>query len=94
MAEPIQNTEAIYDSEIAPLMTQIIAICDRAKIPVLASFQLTSDVDDPDGAMLCTTAIIPSDDTVGLALNLRRACEIIQGDRTSITFGMRITKHS
>lgn len=55
----IQDNEAVYDSQIAPLMDQIIAICKQHNIPVAATFQLTGDDDPRDGPMHCTTQIIP-----------------------------------
>lgn len=36
---PIKDNEAIYDEQIAPLMTKIIAICKEHEIPMLACFQ-------------------------------------------------------
>jgi hypothetical protein len=47
--------EDIYDTEIAPLMTKIIEVCNREEIPMLATFQYT----DPDAeeAGYCTTNI-------------------------------------
>lgn len=42
--------ELVYDTEINPLMAQIIAICKRADIPLIADFRLDSD-------MKVTTAI-------------------------------------
>lgn len=44
--------ETIYDAEISPLMTQIIAIAKRAGIPMYASFVL-------DDGLFCTTHIAP-----------------------------------
>ena len=32
------DLEAIYDAEIGPLMAQIIAICKRHELPMIASF--------------------------------------------------------
>lgn len=56
--------EAVYDAEIAPLMTQIIALCKAHSIPMVASFQLTRTVtpeeeEDGEEALFCTTAIVP-----------------------------------
>ena len=42
MDEPLTaaeyDLEAVYDAKIAPLMTQIIAICKRHELPMIASF--------------------------------------------------------
>jgi len=43
--------EAIYDDKIAPLMTQILAICQEAKIPMIADFGLDDDLH-------CTSALL------------------------------------
>ena len=37
------DLEEIYDEQIAPLMTQIIAICAKHKIPVAATFEYATD---------------------------------------------------
>ena len=47
---PIKDNEAIYDAEIAPLMTKIIEICDAHGIPMVASFEYAPE-------MLCTSAL-------------------------------------
>lgn len=44
--------EAVYDAEISPLMTQIIAICKRENLPMFATFKL-------DGDLACTSHIVP-----------------------------------
>lgn len=49
------NKEQIYDTEIAPHMTQIIAICKRSKIAVIANFQIPIDNNDD---LQCTTALL------------------------------------
>lgn len=46
----IKDNESVYDEQIAPLMTQIIGICKKHKMPMMASFQYA-----PEG--LCTTAL-------------------------------------
>jgi hypothetical protein len=37
------NLETAYDEEIAPLMTQIIAVCKKHKMPMFATFLYASD---------------------------------------------------
>lgn len=49
------DEEAAYDSEIAPLMAQLIAICKAKKIPMLAVFQYCDT--EEDGAGFCTTSL-------------------------------------
>lgn len=55
---PVRDLEGVYDREIAPLMAQIIAVCKREGMPVLASFQYADE-------SLCTTWLMPpfADDT-------------------------------
>jgi hypothetical protein len=50
------NLEAVYDSEIAPLMAQIIQICQRVDMPMVASFAYENDVGGR-GLGLCTTQL-------------------------------------
>ena len=49
--------EEAYDSQINPLMAEIIRICKEHKIAFLASFALgfDEDSDDPDSELLCTS---------------------------------------
>lgn len=46
--------ERIYDEQIAPLMTAIIALCRQHDISVYATFDLS---DDDDETLACTTYI-------------------------------------
>ena len=49
------DKENIYDNEISQLITQIIAICNEHKIPMLASFVYENLEEDSEG--MCTTLI-------------------------------------
>lgn len=53
------DLEAVYDTEIAPLMTQIIEICKKHGMPMLASFCYAKGKEPgyPDGVSHCTTCI-------------------------------------
>ena len=44
-------SEEVYDKQIAPLMTKIIEICKKHKLPVFASFEY-------DKEKFCTTSLI------------------------------------
>lgn len=46
------NKEQIYDAQIAPLMRQIIEVCQKHGIAMVASYAIPSD-DDPN--IRCTT---------------------------------------
>ena len=54
------NKEQIYDTEIAPLMTQIINICQQHGIAMLLSFAIPTQ-DDP--SLACTT-LLPDENNV------------------------------
>lgn len=59
------DKESVYDNEIAPLMKQIIEICKREELPLVAQFYLKQqhpDADEENGPMYCTTTIIPPRD--------------------------------
>jgi hypothetical protein len=49
------DLEAIYDAEIAPLMTKIIDICKTHGMPMVASFEYANDGNG--GEDLCTSLI-------------------------------------
>lgn len=44
------DLEKVYDEQISPLMTQIIAVCKEHDLPFLATFEYAS------GGYLCTSA--------------------------------------
>lgn len=47
------DEEAAYDERIAPLMSQIIAICKERRIPMFASFAYAASPEE--GVAHCTT---------------------------------------
>ena len=49
------DKEEIYDNEIAPLMKQIIEICQKNQIPMLATFAYHNT--EEEGVGLCTTLL-------------------------------------
>ena len=49
------DKESVYDDEIAPLMSQIIAICKREEMPIVCSVQYRDD--EEGGPGFCTTTI-------------------------------------
>lgn len=46
----MEDKEAIYDEQIAPLMTQLLEVCQREGIPMFATFQYSD-------AGFCTSAM-------------------------------------
>jgi len=74
--------ENIYDEDVAPLMTRIIEICQKHKIPMFASFLL-----EPETDMYCTTHL-PGDD------RLARCARFVQspvGDFIAMTISKEPT---
>lgn len=39
----MENKESVYDEQLAPLMTQLLEVCQREGIPMFASFQYSDD---------------------------------------------------
>lgn len=54
-----ESKECVYDREIAPLMTRIIQICERAGIAMAADFELDPQNGDTEDPLLCTTIVVP-----------------------------------
>ena len=78
---PVQDKEAVYDEQIAPLMAQILAVCKEHGIPMVASFEYAPE-------QLCTSAIPgPSDDETSQRLNA--ATELIYQGFAALTVRMR-----
>jgi hypothetical protein len=48
------NKEQIYDAEISPLMAQVIAICQKNKISMFATFDVPNDEDETVTCTTCT----------------------------------------
>ncbi len=80
------NKEEIYDTEIAPLMEQIIATCKTEGIAMLSTFAIPTD-DDPG---LCCTTMIP-DETGESGPNHQRALRILKGSTNQV---MTITQEN
>lgn len=60
------NKEQIYDSQISPLMQQIIQICRDNGIAMMASFDIAHDDEGPNGedcsALTCNTLLPDEND--------------------------------
>ena len=52
--------EEFYDDKISPLMTQVIALCEEAQIPILADFALDW-IEEDQNHLKCTTSILPAE---------------------------------
>lgn len=60
------NKENIYDTQVSPLMQQIIAICKANGIAMMASFDIAHDGEGPNGedcsALTCNTLLPDGDE--------------------------------
>lgn len=65
--------ETAYDERIAPLMTQIIALCQEHKINMFATFAL--DEHGEDGLLKCTTALSGCDPDDADGRKMVNACD-------------------
>lgn len=63
----IFNEEDVYDNEISPLLRQIIDICNKHNIPMIASFVYENCEDRGPGC--CTTLINDKENRVHPPLN-------------------------
>lgn len=48
------NKEQVYDAEISPLMTQIIAVCKKNHISMYATYDIPNEEDDELRCTTCT----------------------------------------
>jgi hypothetical protein len=81
------DKEAVYDAEIAPLMTKIIAICKEHEIPVVACFQY-GDFEE-GGAGHCVTALVK--ESRGDSLHIRRIAIAAEPERAFALAETRVT---
>lgn len=72
------DKESVHDNQIAPLMTQIIAICKEHNIPMLATFNYRCDAEEGhvDYATTCisrnTDGVSYMPDEIKEAINIIR----------------------
>jgi hypothetical protein len=74
-----KTKEQVYDTEINPLMAQIIAICKKHKIPVVASFGLESEEDED---LHCSTVLV--EEEFNPSEMLLRMARVNHGERPAI----------
>jgi hypothetical protein len=82
------NKEQVYDTQISPLMVQIIEICNTNKIAFLASFSIPTE-EAPE--LACSSALL--EDDFKPPASLRAAWEAIRPRRRNSVLTMR-TEHS
>lgn len=68
-----ENKEQIYDSEISPLMAQIIAICQKHKISMFATYDIPNQDDEELCCSTCT-----ADDSGKLSERIRKFNRLIE----------------
>lgn len=81
----MKTKEQVYDEEINPLIAQIIEICKREKIAMLATFRIPN-AEDPH--LNCTTALL--DDSHEPSKEQLASLELIQ--HGFVAFAMRTRK--
>jgi len=74
------DLENVYDEKIAPLMDQIIAICNEHKLPMFSTFMYSCDATGDD-AGLCTTNLMFANDRP-LNTNVDRLVDVVLPRRT------------
>jgi hypothetical protein len=88
------NKEEIYDSQISPLMLQIIAITKAHGIAMIASFDIAHDGEGPNGedcsSLVCSTHLPDGEGSVNERFN--QANQVIsQGRRSHSSPVMHLT---
>lgn len=87
------NKEDIYDSQISPLMRQIIAITREHGIAMIASFDIAHDGEGPNGedcsSLTCTTHLPNGDNQPNE--RFVQAAKIFQQGKTTQSSVMHIT---
>ncbi len=82
------DKEQIYDEQISPLMTDIIAVCKKHKIAFIASFAIPSD-DDQD--LRCTSALFKSrEESTEDVEDIRKAYALLRNGRQSSMMMMTV----
>lgn len=74
------NKEKVYDNEISPLIKEIVAICEKNEMPMIASFAYENC---PEKGVGCCTTFINDIDGMRVDNFVRANAEI---RRTSIGF--------
>lgn len=69
------NKREIYDNEISPLLSQIIAICKKNEISFVATFQMSEETEYLN-PLLFTSSYLPDNS----CNNILRAYSIIRGE--------------
>ncbi len=87
MAERFDK-EAVYDEQIFPLMGEIIAICQKHEIPMVASFFLREDDEEGEENLYCTSALTAYPHA---PRNLKRAVLALQAPEV-LAFAITVTK--
>lgn len=73
----MKDKEQVYDEQVAPLMTEIIRICEEHKIAMLADFFIPTP-EDPE--LRCTTALLKDEHEP--TKEQLRAFEILRPDQS------------
>lgn len=84
---PLYDLEKVYDDEISPLMAQIIEICKKHNMPMVASFQ--HQVSEEHGIGWCTTILVDNPDKTDAKFptsqKLWRATQVLKPGPAAVT---------
>ena len=89
------NKEQVYDSQISPLIQEVMAICRSKGIAMFASFNIAHDGEGPDGqdcSSLTCTSHLPDGDEVFDERFSRCAVAVRRGANQSLA--MHITSQN
>ena len=71
MAQESFDLEAVYDAEVAPLMTKLIEVCEANNMPFFATFLYANNEDEGEDGV-CTSFYMPEERPIPeMFLNLR-----------------------
>jgi hypothetical protein len=86
--------EDAYDEHIAPLMTQIIALCKEHGIPMAMTFELdlSDDSADDEDPLMCSTILIDNDKLKSCSKRLRAVAKAMRPERPLAFTEMTVTR--
>lgn len=84
------DLESVYDNEISPLMSQIIEICNRHKMPMLATFMYQHLHGESEDDSYCTTFLGGENDWKPARIS--KAFQIIRSERAFSAFTVTVEK--
>jgi hypothetical protein len=78
------SKEDIYDEQISPLVKKILTVCKEHQIPMVMTFCIPRDDDDPNNPLQSTSAYV--DASWGTPEKYVKALEIIRPSKTTVSY--------